>query len=187
MKFMKKLLPLLSLLLATNAWGDHKVDVVEVTYCTGELIKSDYKSCTMHYDNGYYKGYWENGKKHGFGLYKWNDGSSYMGNWKEDKITEGVMTYSNGRKWQGTFENGKQSKGEWLRELTPSEKEAVDAIVKKLKAQKQGRQTPGPSISNDDLFVYSLTVKPGEICPMELNGIILSHQELSGNNTVCRY
>jgi hypothetical protein len=33
------------------------------------------------------------GKKHGLGLYSWNDGSKYSGEWFENKI-KGFGTYS---------------------------------------------------------------------------------------------
>lgn len=40
------------------------------------------------------------GKKHGLGLYCWNDGSKYDGEWYENKI-KGIGTYTwlDGRKY----------------------------------------------------------------------------------------
>ncbi|MDY7395661.1 hypothetical protein UMM65_10440 [Aureibaculum sp. 2210JD6-5] len=37
------------------------------------------------YENGYYKGFFENGKRHGYGYYSWNDGQFYFGDWKDNQ------------------------------------------------------------------------------------------------------
>lgn len=36
------------------------------------------------YANGYYKGFFKNGKRHGYGYYSWNDGQFYFGDWKDN-------------------------------------------------------------------------------------------------------
>ncbi|MEM7087589.1 MAG: hypothetical protein AAF489_15490 [Bacteroidota bacterium] len=38
------------------------------------------------YDGGHYDGFWTNGLKHGYGLYKWEDSGKYIGNWENDKM-----------------------------------------------------------------------------------------------------
>ena len=44
--------------------------------------------------------------RHGIGLFVWKDGSSYEGDWFEDKIN-GVGSYiwPDGRKYEGTWKN----------------------------------------------------------------------------------
>ena len=42
-------------------------------------------------DGSQYDGYYDNGKKHGRGKYRWADGSSYDGDWFENKITGSVF------------------------------------------------------------------------------------------------
>ena len=38
------------------------------------------------YDGGHYDGFWKNGLKDGYGLYKWEDTGKYIGNWENDKM-----------------------------------------------------------------------------------------------------
>lgn len=44
------------------------------------------------YDNGHYDGFWKNGLKHGYGLYKWPGTGKYIGSWNNDKM-EGYGVY----------------------------------------------------------------------------------------------
>ncbi|NND61767.1 MAG: hypothetical protein HKN48_01095 [Flavobacteriaceae bacterium] len=44
------------------------------------------------YDNGHYDGFWKNGKKHGYGLYKWPESGKYIGSWVNDNM-EGYGVY----------------------------------------------------------------------------------------------
>ncbi|MET2986217.1 MORN repeat-containing protein [Aureibaculum conchae] len=37
------------------------------------------------YDNSYYKGFFKNGNRHGYGYYSWNDGQFYFGDWKNNE------------------------------------------------------------------------------------------------------
>lgn len=58
-----------------------------------------------HESNGQvYKGAYQNGKKHGYGVYTWEDGKEYAGNWQNGK-QHGEGVYK-GRK--GVWENGKR-------------------------------------------------------------------------------
>lgn len=61
------------------------------------------------YENGQYDGeYDEIRKRHGFGSYKWEDGSLYHGNWNDDKMSGyGKLQYSNGDIYEGNFEDNK--------------------------------------------------------------------------------
>ncbi|RDK89237.1 MORN repeat-containing protein [Marinirhabdus gelatinilytica] len=43
-------------------------------------------------EGGYYEGFWENGKKEGYGMYKWEGTGKYIGSWKNDQM-QGYGTY----------------------------------------------------------------------------------------------
>ena len=61
-----------------------------------------------NYDNGYYSGFWSNGKRHGYGLYDWKDAGKYIGFWENDQRNGyGVYFYKNDKdELQGMFING---------------------------------------------------------------------------------
>ena len=59
------------------------------------------------YDNGYYSGFWLNAKRHGYGLYDWNEAGKYIGFWKDDKREGyGVYFYNEKDEMSGEFLNG---------------------------------------------------------------------------------
>lgn len=60
------------------------------------------------YDNGHYDGFWKDGLKNGYGLYKWPDTGKYIGNWVND-IMEGYGVYiaENKDNIIGTYADGK--------------------------------------------------------------------------------
>jgi hypothetical protein len=59
------------------------------------------------YDNGYYQGFWKNGLKEGYGIYKWNTNMIYSGSWVADKMSGyGSTTFSNGNGHDGSYLNG---------------------------------------------------------------------------------
>ncbi len=60
------------------------------------------------YDNGYYSGFWKDGLKHGYGLYKWDaSGGKYIGQWENDKMTGyGVYIAKNEDNIIGEFVDG---------------------------------------------------------------------------------
>eukprot|EP00831_Metopus_contortus_P028637 TRINITY_DN2373_c0_g1_i13.p1 TRINITY_DN2373_c0_g1~~TRINITY_DN2373_c0_g1_i13.p1 ORF type:complete len:169 (+),score=22.71 TRINITY_DN2373_c0_g1_i13:195-701(+) len=65
---------------------------------------------------GEYYGYWENGKKHGEGLFTYPSKDSYSGWWKYGK-REGKGTYTfaeTGMKLVGTWTDGNFVKGKWV-------------------------------------------------------------------------
>ncbi|WP_438966274.1 hypothetical protein [Flavobacterium sp.] len=60
------------------------------------------------YNNGYYDGFWENGQKSGYGIYKWNNGDLYLGHWYKDKMSGfGQTIFENGNEYAGGYLNGK--------------------------------------------------------------------------------
>lgn len=59
------------------------------------------------YDGGHYDGFWKNGLKHGYGLYKWEDTGKYIGNWENDKMTDyGVYIAANEDNIIGQYRDG---------------------------------------------------------------------------------
>ena len=60
------------------------------------------------YDNGYYDGFWENGQKSGYGIYKWTNGDLYLGHWYQNKMSGfGQTLFANGNEYAGGYSNGK--------------------------------------------------------------------------------
>ncbi|MEZ4858556.1 MAG: hypothetical protein R2781_07070 [Flavobacteriaceae bacterium] len=59
------------------------------------------------YGNGYYDGFWKNGKKDGYGLYKWDGIGKYIGNWSNDTMNGyGVYIADNNDNIIGEYQNG---------------------------------------------------------------------------------
>ena len=48
------------------------------------------------YEEATYDGEWKAGKREGQGTLTWNDGSYFVGKWKNDKRNEGEMRLSKG-------------------------------------------------------------------------------------------
>ena len=58
-------------------------------------------------DNGYYDGFWKNGKKDGYGMYKWTGIGKYIGNWSNGNMTGyGVYLADNKDNVVGEYLNG---------------------------------------------------------------------------------
>jgi len=59
-----------------------------------------------------YLGDWKKGKKHGFGLQKFENGDLYEGDWATGKFQDrGKYVYANGDEFQGIWENGIKKHG----------------------------------------------------------------------------
>lgn|SRR5690606_8198418 len=60
------------------------------------------------FDNGYYDGFWVDGKKQGYGLYSWDEFGTYIGFWNNDTM-EGYGSYEdqNEKVMKGMYANGK--------------------------------------------------------------------------------
>ena len=81
---------------------------VEKTVATG-CVKGDCQNGwgKYQYDNGYYDGFWVDGMKNGYGLYRWNNTGDYIGNWVNDQMEGyGVYTADNDDTIKGIFRNG---------------------------------------------------------------------------------
>ena len=65
---------------------------------------------------GEYNGFWENGRRHGEGVFRYPTGDSYSGWWKHGS-KEGTGTYhfaKSGQKLFGDWAAGKIQKGKWM-------------------------------------------------------------------------
>jgi len=64
-------------------------------------------------DKGKYIGEWQNDCRHGYGIQRWNDGSTYEGEWFEDKRHgTGTMTWADGQSYSGQWKySRKEGKG----------------------------------------------------------------------------
>jgi hypothetical protein len=52
-------------------------------------------------------GEWQNGDRHGQGVYTWANGDTYDGEWQNgDRHGQGVCIYADGRKYDGEWKNG---------------------------------------------------------------------------------
>ena len=68
--------------------------------------KATNKDIICHYFGEFKKGTM---KRHGRGLFIWEDGESYLGYWANDKREgQGTNTYANGNTYQGYYKNGKK-------------------------------------------------------------------------------
>ena len=59
------------------------------------------------FENGYYEGFWKEGKKNGFGYYEWNNVGFYKGEWKNDAMDGFGYYKSDNESWLGEWRNGK--------------------------------------------------------------------------------
>ena len=64
---------------------------------------------TFVFDDGSkYVGKWKDGKQHGKGTYTWADGRKYIGGFKNGKkYGKGTGTWADGRKYVGEWKDGK--------------------------------------------------------------------------------
>jgi hypothetical protein len=61
-----------------------------------------------NYNNGFYTGFWENGKKSGYGMYNWSKAGKYIGWWKYGEMNgHGIYFYNEKDEMIGEFKNGK--------------------------------------------------------------------------------
>jgi hypothetical protein len=64
----------------------------------------------VYYNSGdKYSGYWKTDRRHGLGIYTWQNGMQYVGNWKAGKRSgEGTQTFVNGDIYEGGWKAGKR-------------------------------------------------------------------------------
>ena len=88
----------------TKACKD-QVEYRDVKYIYIDKVKNNKVECEYH-------GEFKKGtlKRHGRGLFMWEDGEFYIGYWANDKREgEGTNTYTNGNIYQGSYKNGKKN------------------------------------------------------------------------------
>ena len=82
-----------------------QVEYRDFKYIYIDKVKNNKVECEYH-------GEFKKGtlKRHGRGLFVWEDGEVYIGYWANDKREgEGTNTYTNGNIYQGTYKNGKKN------------------------------------------------------------------------------
>ena len=71
--------------------------------------KSSGFGAMIYKDNSIYFGDWENREKHGKGVYIWNDGAVFIGEFHRNKVKKGCMMYANQDSYEGHFNDNKKS------------------------------------------------------------------------------
>ena len=75
---------------------------------TAAPVNTNFK--TEKYDNGTYEGNIEGGKRHGYGIYRWNSGSRFEGNWVNDvRKGFGKFFWTDGSRYEGDWANDKMN------------------------------------------------------------------------------
>ena len=121
-------------------------------------------------------------KRHGRGLFIWEDGEIYLGYWANDKREgEGTNTYPNGNIYQGNYKNGKKDgdgiykwkngdkyKGKWKNDMKDgkgiyeySNGDIYDGYFKKDKIDGNGSYTWANKITYKGQFKNNLIDKKG--------------------------
>jgi len=110
---MKPTLNFIAVLFISMAWAQQPIGKTQqITKETTPALKCVSGNCNdgwgkWEFDNGYYEGFWMNGKREGYGLYKWNEFGTYIGFWLNDKM-EGYGSYEdqNGKIMTGMYIDG---------------------------------------------------------------------------------
>lgn len=81
----------------------------------GEVTDTIYsgKGEFQHLEGGVYEGSFDKSQRSGEGIFLWENGDSFKGTWKEDRMDEGVYRFSNGCTYDGTFNKDKFEKGKF--------------------------------------------------------------------------
>lgn len=110
---MKPTLNFIAFLFISMVWAQQPIGKTQqVKPTTSHALKCVSGNCQdgwgkWEFDNGYYEGFWMNGKREGYGLYKWDQFGSYVGFWVNDKM-EGYGSYENEEEkiMSGMYANG---------------------------------------------------------------------------------
>mgnify|MGYP003706012395 FL=1 len=77
--------------------------------CPSEGIWDNCISVAFYNSGDKYSGYWKTDRRHGLGIYTWQNGMQYVGNWKAGKRSgKGTQTYVNGDIYEGGWKAGKK-------------------------------------------------------------------------------
>ena len=83
--------------------------VVASTTTEGGCVRGDCQDGwgKYEYEGGHYDGFWKNGLKDGYGLYKWEDSGKYIGSWENDTMKDyGVYIAANEDNIIGQYSDG---------------------------------------------------------------------------------
>lgn len=84
-------------------WSTHK-------YVGNHVEDLRHGSGKYYFDSGYYNGQWYEGERTGVGLFKHNNGDTFIGLYKNSKKSNlGVQYKKNGRHYAGWWKNGKHA------------------------------------------------------------------------------
>lgn len=112
---MKNLIFILCCISTLNLVAQESVQVPKTTQSTPQKPTTGcvYGDCQngwgkYQYNNGYYSGFFTNGKRDGYGMYQWSEEGKYIGFWKNDSRNGyGVYFYKNEKdEMSGMFVNG---------------------------------------------------------------------------------
>lgn len=105
------------------------------------------------------------GKKHGYGIYRWPNGRTYIGQWYEDQMHgDGIESWPNGSRYQGRFKQNKrhgQGTFTWSdgRQYVGNYKQKSDFFFKKLSGLIQIYFIAG-GYENDNRHGYGICTFP---------------------------
>jgi hypothetical protein len=58
------------------------------------------------FDDGYYHGFWEQGKRNGYGVFDWNESGKYIGFWVDDAMTGYGVYLGKNKDMVGEYQDG---------------------------------------------------------------------------------
>lgn len=97
-------------MLQTETWVDENGEMFMGLRVNGLLEGEGAWECTDGDDRWWYEGNFENGKRSGYSVYHWPDGSRYEGEWKDNERTGyGIDYYSNGDIYEGEWLNNERA------------------------------------------------------------------------------
>ena len=143
---MKSILTILLFVITFSSLAQEPIGKAQITK-KSPALKCVSGNCTdgwgkWEFDNGYYDGFWVNGKREGYGLYKWNDYGVYIGFWLNDTM-DGYGSYEdeNGKIIARIYSNGKLN--------GYGEESTLDNEYKRGVYKDHSLETPYTFIAND--------------------------------------
>jgi hypothetical protein len=86
-----------------NTPGQNNLVKKEATCESGDCMNGWGKKV---YDYGYYEGFFQNGNRHGYGLFNWTESGDYIGFWANDKMHGYGCYLGTGKDLIGQYVNG---------------------------------------------------------------------------------
>ena len=98
--------------------SDQKVSVASAVPAVSAEVKRAPKGKIerKEFSNGSYEGEMKDGKFHGYGVYRWNNGNSYDGEWENGNFHgHGIFRWADGDMYDGEWKNDKRhGNGKWF-------------------------------------------------------------------------